>query len=491
MSELLDSFRRVCRDTPSRTLIVARSEGRALTARGIWDEYVSTRETFAGLGLAPGSVVLSLAGNRSSFAAVLLACFDLGVTLMPVDRSTAMPEVTTLATAYGACAVVAPEGVHIRLPHTTTPLPGGLVVELLLEQPPRGRYPDTCLLKLTSGSSGLPKAARAAERHLMADVRQITAAMDIRPEDVQLAVIPLSHMYGLGNLLLPMLLQGTAMVLREAFAPTQLVQDIIDDRVRIWPGVPFMFDALVDQVPGGALPPQFGTCISAGARLEFRTVDAFERHFHRKIHSFYGSTETGGITFDDSAAVKSPVPVGRPLGDVHITLRPIEHADLPQGSGRVHVCSSAVSHGYVDETQPGEGFVDGGYLTGDLGFFDADGDLVLSGRMSSFVNVAGRKVQPDEIERVLRTMPGVAEVSVVGAPDDRRGQVLVACIVRADTGLGLRPMAVRTFLAERVAPHKIPRDVLFIDEIPRTDRGKVDRQALDALARSARQGSGQ
>lgn len=484
MSELLHSFQRVCRDTPSRTLIVARSEGRALTAGEIWDEYARTREIFTRLGLGPGAVLLSLAGNRSSFAAVLLACFDLGVTLMPVDRSTAMPEVTALATAYGGGAVVVPEGNHIRLAHTDAPLPGGLVLELLTEQPPRGRYPDTCLLKLTSGSSGLPKAARAAERHIVADARHIAAAMGIRPDDGQMAVIPLSHMYGLGNLLLPMLLQGTAMVLREVFAPTQLAQDIIDHGIRVWPGVPFMFDALVDQVPADALPAHFGRCISAGARLEFRTVETFERRFRRKIHSFYGSTETGGITFDDSTAIKSPVPVGRPLGDVQITLRPVEQADLPQGSGRVHVRSSAVSHGYVDETQPGEGFVDGGYLTGDLGFFDADGTLVLSGRTSSFVNVAGRKVQPDEIEQLLRTMPGVVEVSVVGAPDERRGQVLVACIVRSSPGL--RPMAVRTFLAERVAPHKIPRDVVFIDEIPRTDRGKVDRQALDALARSAR-----
>lgn len=426
-------------------------------------------------------MLLSLAGNRAGFAAIFLACVDRQITIMPVDRGTAIPEVVTLATAYGASALVVPDGLSVPLPHITASLPGGLALAVLTEQSPRGRYPDTALLKLTSGSTGLPKAARAGERHLMADVRHIIEAMDIRPDDVQLAVIPLSHMYGLGNLLLPMILQGTAMVLREGFAPAQVVQDLVDDRVRIWPGVPFMFDALVDQVTPGAVPLHFTTCISAGARLEFKTVDAFKRHFNRKIHSFYGATEAGGITFDDSDAVKSPVPVGRPLGDVQITLQPIEDADVPEGSGRVHVCSSAVSHGYVDEALPGEGFVDGGYLTGDLGFFDADGHLVLSGRLSSFINVAGRKVQPEEVERVLRTMPGVAEVAVVGAPDTRRGQVLVACIVPDDPAL--RPIAVRTFLATRVAPHKIPREVLFVHDIPRTDRGKVDRRALEARVR--------
>jgi long-chain acyl-CoA synthetase len=226
-----------------------------------------------------------------------------------------------------------------------------------------------------------------------------------------------------------------------------------------------------------------------------------------KIHSFYGASETGGIAYDDSDESGDSGTVGRPLPGVVVTLRnadcglrpqategapdgsdpestidPRSAIRNPQSTGRVHVVSAAVSSGYTD-ADGGGAFVDGGFLTGDYGAFDARERLVLLGRVSSFVNVAGRKVQPDEVERVLREMPGVADVRVVAAADQRRGQQLVACIV-ARASSRLTPLAVRRFCAARLAPHKIPRSVVFLDEIPLTARGKTDRAALDDLVRA-------
>jgi acyl-CoA synthetase (AMP-forming)/AMP-acid ligase II len=98
------------------------------------------------------------------------------------------------------------------------------------------------------------------------------------------------------------------------------------------------------------------------------------------------------------------------------------------------------------------------------------------------VNVAGRKVHPDEVEQVLREMPGIRHVRVVAAPDAKRGQQIVACIVA--NGASVTPLTVRQFCAARLAPHKIPRSVVFLDTIPLTGRGKTDRAALDELIRS-------
>jgi len=125
--------------------------------------------------------------------------------------------------------------------------------------------------------------------------------------------------------------------------------------------------------------------------------------------------------------------------------------------------------------------VDGGFLTGDYGAFDERGRLVLMGRVSSFVNVAGRKVQPEEVEHVLQSMPCVADVRVLAAPDAQRGQQIAACIVPA--GPPLHAVDVRRFCAERLAPHKIPRIVVFLKSIPLTSRGKTDRSALEELIR--------
>ncbi|OFW28802.1 MAG: hypothetical protein A3H97_17600 [Acidobacteria bacterium RIFCSPLOWO2_02_FULL_65_29] len=169
---------------------------------------------------------------------------------------------------------------------------------------------------------------------------------------------------------------------------------------------------------------------------------------------------------------------GRALPGVTITLKPDEGA--PRGGGRVFVQGAAVCHGYVDAAED-ESFTHGGFLTGDYGEFDDDRRLTLTGRVSSFVNIAGRKVQPEEVEEVLRSMPGVADVRVLAAPDPRRGQQIAACLVaRAQ----MTTVEVRRYCAGRLAPYKIPRAVVFVEAIPLTARGKTDRRALDELVRA-------
>ncbi len=145
--------------------------------------------------------------------------------------------------------------------------------------------------------------------------------------------------------------------------------------------------------------------------------------------------------------------------------------DAGPGVGQVHIQSDAVSVGYVNDPTPDPGFVDGGFLAGDLGRFDEEGRLILTGRVSNFINVAGRKVQPEEVEQVLRALPGVHHAAVLGIDDEIRGELLVACLVGAS-----RPglLAVRRHCLTRLAPHKAPRAVVWLDVLPVTERGKPD-----------------
>jgi acyl-CoA synthetase (AMP-forming)/AMP-acid ligase II len=350
-------------------------------------------------------------------------------------------------------------------------------------------YRGAAALKLTSGSTGLPKATFTTETELVLDTEHIVEAMDIRPEHTQLAAIPLSHAYGLGNLLMAALLQGTAVVLREGFVPHAFPADVRTWGVNVFPGVPFMFEHLVSTALPGGWPPQLRTLISAGARLEADTVRRFHEAFGVKIHSFYGASETGGIAYDDSDEVRHETSVGRQMPGVRIELKPEEGA--PQGSGRVHVSGAAVASRYVGERPADGAFADGGFLTGDFGRFDASRHLILTGRVSLFINVAGRKVQPEEVEQVIRDMPDVADVRVLGAPDEARGQQVVACVVPASEGL--TTFAVRQYCAGRLASYKLPRAVVVLERIPLTGRGKTDRVRLEAivsahLARSASTG---
>ena len=482
VNALVNRFADVHRENPARPLVHAPGAGITVTASDIWDLHRRYADGLGSLGLDRDQLIVCAVGNHTDGVSLLLACRAMGMAALPVDAGTTPTEILDISARFGAAALVLPSGVAVdcRLdpPCIINPLGNDLSVVVQEDRTP-ARYPDAALLKLTSGSTGLRRAASTTDAQLIADGMQMATSMRILPGDTQIAAIPLSHSYGLSSLMMPLLLQGTAFVLRESFVPHQLPSDARKFGARHFPGVPFMFQYFIDHPPAGGWPSCLIYLVSAGARLDPDVVQKFHERFGVKIHSFYGTTETGGIAYDDGDDIDGSVPVGPALSGVTMTLRP--DRDMPEGCGRVHVQSAAVSIGYVDHAA-GDGFVDGGFLTGDYGAFDARGRLVLVGRVSSFVNVAGRKVQPEEVEHVLQSMPCVADVRVLAAPDAQRGQQIVACVVPAASH-PLQAIDVRRFCAERLAPHKIPRIVLFLKKIPLTSRGKTDRSALEELIR--------
>lgn len=481
MSEIVECFARVRRNHPHRALVLVPAAGAALTATDLWSCAVSVRDRIRSAALAPGRPILSLAGNRPESIALVLACCDAGRPLMPLDPSTTPAETLELARRFGASALLLPCGAWPGESSRRQPVAAGLDLMIFDEAGPDApSCAEAAVLKVTSGTSGLPKATFTTEAELIADASHIVEAMGIHAGDTQIAAIPLSHSYGLGNLVLPLLVQGTALVMRESFHPQQVIADARAHRPRVFPGVPFMFDHFLTTPPDGGWPPSLGLLISAGAPLGLHTLRGFHDRYGMKIHSFYGASETGGIAYDDTDHLPDELTVGRPMPGVTVDLRPEEGA--PPDSGRVHVAGAAVARGYVDGGGRGEEFVDEGFLTGDFGRFTARGHLVLTGRASGFINVAGRKVQPDEIERVLCTMPSVAQARVVGIPDPLRGERIVACVVPGEPGLSA--VAIRTFCASRLAPYKIPRGIVLLDALPLTSRGKLDRRRLEALAQA-------
>jgi acyl-CoA synthetase (AMP-forming)/AMP-acid ligase II len=477
-SLIVERFDRIRRDAPDRPLIHLPLSKATLTARDIWAGSVQQQAMLTSAGVGAQHLVMLATGNRPEVFSLWLACRTLGAAVLPVDSGTTIREMSGLAERFGATQAVLPATSNAGGLGAAHPFGAGLVrVECREIGPPPHLYAGAAVLKLTSGSTGLPKATFTTEPQLLADVEHITTAMDIRPTDCQMAAIPLSHAYGIGNLLLPLLVQGTAIVLRDTFVPQRFLADAAACRARIFPGVPFMFDHFRDHGSPAAWPRGLDRLISAGARLEPSTARAFHDTFGVKIHSFYGTSETGGIAFDDSTGCPEDSSVGRPMPGVSVTLRAEEGA--PREGGRVHVAGPAVASGYAGD-QPGpDGFTSGGFLTGDFGRFTDGGALVLTGRASSFINVAGRKVQPEEVEATLRTMPGIADVRVIAAADPARGQQIVACIVAGGEEPGV--ISIRQFCAARLAAYKIPRLIITLDRIPLTERGKTDRRRLQEI----------
>lgn len=481
MSEIVERFERMRRDSPSRPLIHLPAADVSLTVEDIWNASLLQRARFQALGLGEEHLVISAVGNRPAAVSLWLTCRSLGIAVMPVDAGTPASEIKTLALSFGATiAILARSTPGLEGLGTATPFEGPLVAVRLADVIPTPHvYRGAAALKVTSGSTGVPKATFTREAELIEDAAHVTTAMNIGPQDCQMGAIPISHSYGLGNLVMPLLLQGTPVVLREGFVPQRLCADATTYNARVFPGVPYMFAHFANNPRAIAWPRGLEVLISAAAPLDPIMANAFARTFGVKIHSFYGTSESGGISFDDSPDVDGEATVGRPLPGVTITLR--RHDGATIDGGRVHVAGRAVSSGYAGQTTSDEAFTDEGFLTGDLGRFDARQRLILTGRASSFINVAGKKIQPEEVEAVLRSMRGIEDVRVLGIADTVRGQQVVACVVTQRDGM--TAPEIRQFCAARLAAHKIPRTVVWLERIPLTERGKTDRAKLEAFVR--------
>jgi long-chain acyl-CoA synthetase len=477
VNAIVDAFDRLWRDAPARPLIHLPLSRITLTVNDLQRAKRGYVTLLTDAGISHGHIVVSVVGNRPAFLPLLLAAWTLDAVVMPVEEETPPQDIDELCVRFGAAVVVRP-----CVDHTS----GGANLEaaLTFDVTPHShwqRHPDLGLLKLTSGSSGTPKAVAVTAAAMINDTAHITEAMCIGPDDVQIAVIPLSHAYGFGNLVLPLLLQGTAIVLREAFVPQALVGDVHAFNATIMAGVPFMFQHLATHLPADSWPRSLTWLVSAGARLSPEVIRTFHGKFGLKIHSFYGASESGGIAFDYSDGVDDAPTVGWPMPGVAIELCPDE--GVPNGYGRVLITSNAVAERYVGAPSADESLLGGGrFLTGDYGTLLSDGRLLLAGRVSTFINVAGRKVQPAEVEQALRAVPGVTDVRVLAVADPVRGEH-VAAVLAGENALSLA--AIRQFCARRLPPHKVPRVIVVVPTLPLTARGKPDIRALQALVDAA------
>lgn len=460
---------------PTAPAIVA-PDGTPSMGRG---ELLARSRALAGAFAAhtrPGdAVVLSLPNSWECVAAFLAArCAGLRVAL--VDATAPAGELQRCAATVGACALVTRqqrvEGSAVSIqPRAVTPVP---------------LPPGTAVLKVTSGSTGAPQAVALSARQVVADAVQILRSMGLGASDTTLAAIPLTHSYGFGSCLLPLLLLGTPLVFPDSHLPAALLAALRGATVAHFPAVPAMIRALA-ALPDLPPLPHLRLCLSAGAPLDPADAAAFRARTGVKVHVFYGSSECGGITFDRTEGeILAKGRVGTPLWRVHVEVVGEDDRPCPPGrEGRVRVSSPAVALGMVPPP-PGDNPIAGHvFTTADLGVFDEDGQLTLTGRASAALNVAGKKVHPEEIRRVIEGLAGVREAVVVGLPDRRRGD-LVAALVAVDPQANLSEAAILAHCRAHLAPYKLPHRLVLVGELPRSERGKVKRDEVVAMLRAPR-----
>ena len=422
---------------PSAVAFVDAGSGASMTRLELQALALRCAQTAPG-DLIPGETVAFAEKNDSDWLKSFLAGQYLGTVALPLDPSLPPSQQAATAEALGAHWFIEPSGQWRRLSSRFPPLPD-----------------DHCLLKTTSGSTGEPRALAFTSANMLADGRQIAATMQIGPDDLNLGAIPFGHSYGLGNLIIPLLEQGTTLIGSVEILPAALAAQAARFGATVLPSVPAVLRALAESTVDPVQLRSLRRIVSAGAPLRPEVAAAFHERFDLPIRNFYGSSETGGIGFDRTGeATLGGHSVGRPLDGVSIQLDP---------TGHVTVASAAV-------VAPGE------HTLADIGRWTAAGELALTGRATPLANIGGKKISPSEIERALRGLEGVSDAWVgVQTRAAGGGDFLLAAVETRKTSAEIRHA-----LAERLPLWQVPRRLWVVPHLPRTVRGKLDRQELEA-----------
>jgi fatty-acyl-CoA synthase len=343
--------------------------------------------------------------------------------------------------------------------------------------PPPGRAARQIIL--TSGTTGTPKGTLRDAPSNIDPLLAILSMIPLRSSDVTLVAAPMFHTWGLAHLALGMAL-GSTLILRPRFDPSEALALIEHDRVTVVAAVPVMLQRLVDAAD--AAERRYDTSslrvvAVSGSALPGDLALRFMDRFGDVLYNLYGSTEVAWASIATPADLRAaPGTAGRPPPGTVVRL--LDAGDRPVGPatrGRIFVGNSLLFSGYTDRaTRP---VLDGLMATGDTGYFDRAGRLFVEGRDDDMIVSGGENVFPGEVEDLLAGHPAVLECSVIGVPDAEFGQRLQAFVV-------LRPGHVagagelRAYVRNRLARYKVPRDVIFLDALPRNATGKVVKRSL-------------
>jgi long-chain acyl-CoA synthetase len=488
-------------DHPDKVALVE-ADGRARTW-GQLDEEVSRVATgLVDAGVIAGYRVMIAAGNRIEFVASYLGALRAQAVAVPVNPRSTVDELTRMLADSGSKVVVADADTvaAVRAAVATLDAPPLVVVigspagsgeqayDDLAAGPgrPSPRLRDAealATLLYTSGTSGRPRAAMLTHRALVANIEQV-AAVDpplIGADDVVLGVLPLFHVYALNGVLGAVLRQQAKLVLMPRFDPQGALDLIEDEACSVVPVAPAVFG---HWMPIEHLQERLGPVrlvLSGSAPLAPEVIERFRELTGVPVHQGYGLTEAAPVvTSTLCSADPAPTSVGAALPGIRIRLV-AEGGGTPEGedAGEIHIAGDNLFSGYWPDGADGPD-PDGWFATGDVGFLDGSGDLYLVDRLKELVIVSGFNVYPSEVEDVIAEVDGVAAVAVIGVPDERTGEAVVAYVQGTAPGLLDR---VTAQCQQRLARFKQPSRIEIVDELPLTVTGKVQKGRLRAVER--------
>ncbi len=474
MTNLVETLLAPAGTTPGATALIDPISGR-ITFAELAERAGRAAGQLVSQGVEPGDRVAIHGTNTVPFVVSYLATLHVGAIAVPVNPQAPQAELDRELAAVGAKVVLA------------DPLDGtrrGKPVPMV-----ERADDDVAVLLFTAGTAGPPKAAMLSHGGMWANLRQVLdhPGLGLRADDVALAALPSFHVFGLNAVLGLGLAAGAASVLMARFDPARAVELVREHGITVVAGVPAMYHAFLDldetAAPGDAFR-SVRLAISGAAPLSTEVFEAMKTRFGLEISDGYGLTEASPVvTTSAIGATLGPGNIGPPLPGIDVRLVDADGSDvLPGDPGEIWVKGPNVFLGYWDDDEATRRALtgDGWLRTGDVAVEDDAGALHLVDRAKDLIIVSGFNVYPAEVEEVLLDYPGVADAAVVGEPEPRSGEQVLAFVV-ADPGTTLRPELLTEHASRFLARYKVPARVEVVAELPRSFAGKVLRRELKDL----------
>jgi long-chain acyl-CoA synthetase len=478
----------------------------------LWRQARSYAAALRELGVRPGGTVAMLVPNVADFPRAYYAVLAAGAVVVPVHLLLTADEVAyvlrdsradLLICHRGMLAVGAAAAAQVGVPvvavgpvappggpEPVTPEPATLA-EIAAGLEPLPSYvsreaEDPAVILYTSGTTGEPKGAVLTHLNLVMNAMvNVFDANDGRPTDVVLGCLPLFHSFGQTVAMNGTFRIGGTLVLLARFTGEAALEVMLREGVDVFHGVPTMYIALLEAAAGRTELPRLRLCISGGASLPVAVLERVKEVFGAPVFEGYGLSETSptATTNQPHFGVR-PGTVGHPVWGVEVEIARPEVTEriefLPPGElGEIVIRGHNVFAGYLGRPEAtAEAVVDGWFRTGDLGARDADGFVTIVDRTKDVVIRGGFNVYPREVEEVLVRHPAVAQVAVIGVPDPVHGEELCAVVV-PDPGAGPPDAAeLIEWARQRLARHKYPRRIQFVEELPLGPSHKVLKREL-------------
>jgi long-chain acyl-CoA synthetase len=337
------------------------------------------------------------------------------------------------------------------------------------------------MLLYTSGTTGMPKGVMLTQRNLVSNLEACQRAIKFDQRHIITGILPLFHTFALTcTMLLPITRKATV-VYQRRFNPPAVLEALVQHKVTVMMAIPSMYRALIKAAQSRShLSHHLEIAISGGEPLAGEVRVAFEQTFGIPLDEGYGLTETSPVVAVNTRRASKPGTIGKPLDNLEVRIADQNDRPLPPGSpGELQVRGPSVMKGYFKLPQETErSFTKDGFLrTGDMAIMDEEGFIRITGRIKEMIICSGENIYPSEIENVLCQHPAIYEAAVIGVPDKTRGEVPKAFVSLHD-GHQVSTQEITDFCRHRLAPYKIPREVVVLPELPHSPTGKILKKAL-------------